>query len=156
MLKNDIAALAPMPDDPILGLVSLYQADERPNKVNLGVGVYLNEAGKVPLLEVVEEAERRMTNRHQPRTYMPMSGLPASARIIRQLPPARLPLSRRWAAPAHCSWARRLRISSWAFRNPSYRIRPGAITLRFSRLTVSLSASIRTFRLTARRWILMP
>ena len=56
MLKNDIAALAPMPDDPILGLVSLYQADERPNKVNLGVGVYLNEAGKVPLLEVVEEA----------------------------------------------------------------------------------------------------
>ena len=59
MLKNDIAALAPMPDDPILGLVSLYQADERPNKVNLGVGVYLNEAGKVPLLEVVEEAERR-------------------------------------------------------------------------------------------------
>ena len=52
MLKNDIAALAPMPDDPILGLVSLYQADERPNKVNLGVGVYLNEAGKVPLLEV--------------------------------------------------------------------------------------------------------
>ena len=47
MLKNDIAALAPMPDDPILGLVSLYQADERPNKVNLGVGVYLNEAGKV-------------------------------------------------------------------------------------------------------------
>ena len=77
MLKNDIAALAPMPDDPILGLVSLYQADERPNKVNLGVGVYLNEAGKVPLLEVVEEAERRMTNRHQPRTYMPMSGLPA-------------------------------------------------------------------------------
>ena len=101
MLKNDIAALAPMPDDPILGLVSLYQADERPNKVNLGVGVYLN-------------------------------------------------------APAHCSSAPRLRISSWASRNPSYRIRPGAITLRFSRLTVSLSASIRTFRLTARQWILMP
>ena len=45
-----ILPLTPMPDDPILGLVSLYQADERPNKVNLGVGVYLNEAGKVPLL----------------------------------------------------------------------------------------------------------
>ena len=85
MLKNDIAALAPMPDDPILGLVSLYQADERPNKVNLGVGVYLNEAGKVPLLEVVEEAERRMTNRHQPRTYMPMSGLPAYCQAVQKL-----------------------------------------------------------------------
>ena len=92
MLKNDIAALAPMPDDPILGLVSLYQADERPNKVNLGVGVYLNEAGKVPLLEVVEEAERRMTNRHQPRTYMPMSGLPvldAAADVEDDLPERR-------------------------------------------------------------------
>ena len=77
MLKNDIAALAPLPDDPILGLVSLYQADERPNKVNLGVGVYLNEAGKVPLLEVVEEAERRMPHRHPTRTCKPLSGLPA-------------------------------------------------------------------------------
>ena len=50
-----------------------------------GVGVYLNEAGKVPLLEVVEEAERRMTNRHQPRTYMPMSGLPAYCQAVQKL-----------------------------------------------------------------------
>lgn len=85
MLKNDFAALVPMPDDPILGLVDLYKADERPGKVNLGVGVYLNEAGKVPLLEVVEEAERRMTARHQPRTYMPMSGLPDYCSVVQKL-----------------------------------------------------------------------
>ena len=39
MLKSDFAALAPMPDDPILGLVELYKKDPRETKVNLGVGV---------------------------------------------------------------------------------------------------------------------
>ena len=76
MLKSDFAALAPMPDDPILGLVELYKKDPRETKVNLGVGVYLNEAGFLPLMECVEEAERRLLERHLPRGYMPMSGMP--------------------------------------------------------------------------------
>lgn len=85
MLRNDFAALAPMPDDPILGLVDLYKADGRPNKVNLGVGVYLTEDGRVPLLDVVVEAERRLSERALPRTYMPMSGNPAFCAAVQKL-----------------------------------------------------------------------
>lgn len=85
MLKNDFAALAPMPDDPILGLVDLFKKDERPGKVNLGVGVYLNEAGKLPLLDCVEKAERRLVDRSLPRGYMPMSGMPQFCESVRKL-----------------------------------------------------------------------
>ncbi len=85
MLKSDFAALAPMPDDPILGLVELYKKDPRETKVNLGVGVYLNEAGFLPLMECVEEAERRLLERHLPRGYMPMSGMPQYCASVQKL-----------------------------------------------------------------------
>ncbi|MDO5532356.1 amino acid aminotransferase [Sutterella sp.] len=85
MLKSDFAALAPMPDDPILGLVDLYKKDPRDSKVNLGVGVYLNEEGKLPLMSCVEEAERRIAARREPRNYMPMSGLPQYCASIQKL-----------------------------------------------------------------------
>lgn len=85
MLKSDFAALAPMPDDPILGLVDLFKKDPRAEKVNLGVGVYLNEEGKLPLMACVEEAEKRLLARRQPRGYMPMSGLPQYCAAVQQL-----------------------------------------------------------------------
>ena len=46
------------PRDPILGLNEAFNADARPTKVNLGVGVYTNEEGKIPLLRAVREAEK--------------------------------------------------------------------------------------------------
>ena len=45
------------PGDPILGVTEAYVADTNPKKVNLGVGVYYDDAGKVPLLECVRRAE---------------------------------------------------------------------------------------------------
>ncbi|GAA0309612.1 aromatic amino acid transaminase [Psychrobacter aestuarii] len=61
--------------DPILGLVSQFVADENPNKVNLGIGVYYDEDGKMPVLECVKTAEERIADPIKPRPYLPMQGL---------------------------------------------------------------------------------
>ncbi len=85
MLSQLFAPLQPKPDDPILGLNELFKNAPRPNKVNLGVGVYLTEEGKVPLLKCVGEAERRLLERGAPHTYQPMSGLPSYTAAIKRL-----------------------------------------------------------------------
>ena len=56
-----------------------------PRKVNLGVGVYCDENGKVPLLECVKRAEREMTDIAAPRSYLPIDGIPAYDREVRAL-----------------------------------------------------------------------
>jgi aromatic-amino-acid transaminase len=65
------------PRDPILGLTEAFVADPRTNKVNLGVGVYTNDEGKVPLLRAVKEAERLRVEAAQPRSYLPIEGIAA-------------------------------------------------------------------------------
>lgn len=65
------------PRDPILGLTEAYLADPRPEKVNLGVGVYTDEQGKVPLLGCVRAAEERLAQDHKPYGYLPIDGLRA-------------------------------------------------------------------------------
>ncbi|MBU6468409.1 MAG: aspartate/tyrosine/aromatic aminotransferase [Betaproteobacteria bacterium] len=63
------------PKDPILGITEAFNADNNPHKVNLGVGVYTDENGKVPLLECVKQAESVIHNKHMPRGYLPIDGL---------------------------------------------------------------------------------
>ncbi len=65
------------PRDPILGLNEQFNADTNPNKVNLGVGVYFDENGKLPLLECVQAAEKTMMAAPKPRGYLPIDGLAA-------------------------------------------------------------------------------
>ena len=62
------------PKDPIFGLTEAYTADQRPGKVNLGVGVYYTDEGKVPLLRAVHEAEREVVAKEAPRAYIPIEG----------------------------------------------------------------------------------
>ncbi|WP_037586496.1 aromatic amino acid transaminase [Stenoxybacter acetivorans] len=62
--------------DPILGLMDKYKADERSQKVNLGVGVYYDEEGRLPVLECVKTVETQLANPPKPRPYLPMDGLP--------------------------------------------------------------------------------
>jgi aromatic-amino-acid transaminase len=81
-LFGDIA-LAPR--DPILGITEAFNADTNPRKVNLGVGVYINDEGKVPLLECVKRAEREITDKASPRTYLPIDGLPAYDKAVQRL-----------------------------------------------------------------------
>ena len=64
----------PYAGDPILTLVETFQKDERPNKVNLSIGLYYDEDGRVPLLDSVQQAEARAALTPAPRTYLPMEG----------------------------------------------------------------------------------
>jgi aromatic-amino-acid transaminase len=71
------AAVELAPADPILGLNEAFNADVRPGKVNLGVGVYLGEDGKIPLLDSVRQAEVARLQNPSPRGYVPIDGLAA-------------------------------------------------------------------------------
>jgi aromatic-amino-acid transaminase len=73
------------PRDPILGVTEAFNADTNPRKVNLGVGVYCDDNGKVPLLDCVKRAEREMTDKGAPRTYLPIDGIPAYDKAVQLL-----------------------------------------------------------------------
>jgi len=73
------------PPDPILGLTEAFLADKNPNKVNLGVGVYQDATGKVPVLRVVREAERLWYEKEDSKSYLPIDGLPAYREQVQRL-----------------------------------------------------------------------
>ena len=64
------------PKDPILGMTEAYNADPRTTKINLGVGVYTDADGKVPVLAAVREAEAMRITQALARSYLPIDGLP--------------------------------------------------------------------------------
>jgi aromatic-amino-acid transaminase len=71
------SAVEMAPRDPILGLNEQFAADPNPNKVNLGVGVYTDENGKLPLLACVAAAEQQLVEAAKPRAYLPIDGIAA-------------------------------------------------------------------------------
>ena len=71
------SAVEMAPRDPILGLNEQFNADTNPNKVNLGVGVYFDDNGKLPLLQCVQAAEKAMADAPKPRGYLPIDGIAA-------------------------------------------------------------------------------
>lgn len=64
----------PYPGDPILSLNEAFQKDPRPNKINLSIGIYFDNDGRIPMLPSVREAEHRVVNAAGPRPYLPMEG----------------------------------------------------------------------------------
>lgn len=74
-----------VPDDPILSLTGKFLADPRSCKVNLGVGMYLNEDGVTPVLDVVREAKEAILKDQQPHTYIPQTGLPLYDSVVQKL-----------------------------------------------------------------------
>ncbi|HWI14293.1 MAG TPA: aromatic amino acid transaminase, partial [Burkholderiales bacterium] len=79
------AAVEMAPRDPILGVTEAYNADTNPNKVNLGVGVYTDDSGKVPVLQCVRKAEQELAATPLPRNYLPIDGLQAYDRAVQEL-----------------------------------------------------------------------
>jgi aromatic-amino-acid transaminase len=73
------------PRDPILGLNEQFNADANPNKVNLGVGVYYDDNGKLPLLECVQAAEKKMMESPKARGYLPIDGIAAYDAAVKSL-----------------------------------------------------------------------
>ena len=79
------AAVDMAPRDPILGLNEQFAADPNPKKVNLGVGVYFDDAGKLPLLACVKAAEQQLTEAAKPRGYLPIDGIAAYDKAVQGL-----------------------------------------------------------------------
>lgn len=73
------------PRDPILGLTEQFNADARPDKVNLGVGVYFDDAGQLPLLACVQAAEKAMMASPSARGYLPIDGIAAYDEAVKNL-----------------------------------------------------------------------
>ena len=73
------------PADPILGLNEAFAQDARADKVNLGVGVYLDANGVLPLLQCVRIAEERLTEQNKPHGYLGIDGMPSYIKATREL-----------------------------------------------------------------------
>ena len=82
---SPLAAVELAPGDPILGVTEAFVADKNPNKVNLGVGVYYDDNGKVPLLECVREVESERSASGKPWPYLPIDGLAAYDKAVQAL-----------------------------------------------------------------------
>jgi Enoyl-CoA hydratase/isomerase len=68
------AALSPQPADPLLALIGLFQADQRPDKIDLGVGVYRDDEGKTPVFRAIKLAERMLWDTQQTKSYIGPEG----------------------------------------------------------------------------------
>jgi aromatic-amino-acid transaminase len=79
------SAIDMAPRDPILGITEAFNADQNPQKINLGVGVYYDDNGKVPLLSCVQKAEEILIAAPAPRTYLPIEGLAAYDKAVQEL-----------------------------------------------------------------------
>jgi aromatic-amino-acid transaminase len=79
------AAVEMAPRDPILGLNEQFNADPNPAKVNLGVGVYYDDDGKLPLLKCVAQAEKQMVEAPKARGYLPIDGIAAYDKAVQGL-----------------------------------------------------------------------
>ncbi len=73
------------PADSILGLTEAFRNDTNPRKVNLGVGVYKDEAGRTPILNCVKAAEKLLLERESTKSYLPISGDPLYAAEVQKL-----------------------------------------------------------------------
>jgi aspartate/tyrosine/aromatic aminotransferase len=73
------------PPDPILGLTDAYKRDPNPHKINLGVGVFQDEAGQTPTLECVRRAEAKLLAQAAEKTYLPIEGAPEYGLHVRKL-----------------------------------------------------------------------
>ena len=82
------------PDDPILDLMAQFQKDPRAGKIDLGVGVYRDEAGRTPILDCVHEAERLRLAEEDSKSYQGMAGDPAFTAAIEALALAEHPVRR--------------------------------------------------------------
>ncbi|WP_029001498.1 amino acid aminotransferase [Azohydromonas australica] len=77
--------LEPYAGDPILGLNEQFQTDPRPHKVNLSIGIYFDDAGRIPVLESVRRAEAQLLEQSAPKSYLPIEGSAACRAEVQKL-----------------------------------------------------------------------
>ena len=77
--------LEPYAGDPILGLNEQFQTDPRPHKVNLSIGIYFDDAGRIPVLESVHRAEAQLLAENAAKSYLPIEGSAACRAAVQKL-----------------------------------------------------------------------
>ncbi len=82
---RSIGDLDPIKSDSLLALIDLANADKRPEKIDVGVGVYRDSAGNTPILKVVKEAERRLWERQETKSYLGGRGDIRFAELLRPI-----------------------------------------------------------------------
>ena len=71
--------------DPILSLNEAFHADPRPHKVNLSIGIYFDDQGRIPVLDCVRQAEAQMLAESGPKPYLPIEGSAAMRTAVQGL-----------------------------------------------------------------------
>ncbi len=97
MAASLFSRLTPQPVDPLLGLIAAFRADPRPDKIDLGVGVYRDETGRTPVLETVKAAERRLAETQKTKAYLGSEGNLGYAAAL-----TRLVMGEKPAGPTRC------------------------------------------------------
>ena len=77
--------IPPYAGDPILSLIVAFLADSRPRKANLGIGIYYDENGQIPVLRSVQKAEASLAKHVTPKPYLPMEGMESYRNAIQEL-----------------------------------------------------------------------
>ncbi len=85
MTTSLFAGVAMAPRDPTLGPTEAFNRDSNPNRVNLSVGVYLTDEGRIPILRAVAAAEQRQAASASPRGYLPIDGIAAYDAVVQKL-----------------------------------------------------------------------
>src|SRR5919199_4807511 len=80
-----LADLPPVVDDSLLKLIALCNADPRPEKIDVGVGVFRDGAGNTPILKVVKEAEQRLVDTQKTKSYLGSAGDKRFAELLRPI-----------------------------------------------------------------------
>ena len=80
-----LADLEPVPDDPLIALIGLVNADPRPDKIDAGVGVFRDAAGNTPILKVMKEAEQRLLDTQVTKAYLGIAGDKRFAELLRPI-----------------------------------------------------------------------
>jgi len=84
-MSHSFSHIQPYPGDPILSLMHDFQNDQRAEKVSLGIGLYFDEKGQIPVLESVRQAQRTLNSQEQACTYLPIEGMAIYRQLAQEL-----------------------------------------------------------------------
>ncbi len=85
MKTRGLADLSPVPEDPLIALIGMVNADPRPDKIDVGVGVFRDGAGNTPILKVMKEAEQRLLDTQATKAYLGSAGDKRFAELLRPI-----------------------------------------------------------------------
>jgi aromatic-amino-acid transaminase len=85
MKAKGLADLEPVPEDSLIGLIALVNADPRPGKIDVGVGVFRDGVGNTPILKVMKEAEQRLLDTQVTKAYLGSAGDKRFAELLRPI-----------------------------------------------------------------------